>query len=70
MDGKSRICHGQVKWFILAHPKHNLIMIVIYRVDMRGSGDSEGLLHDEYELQEQNDACEVIGMTWTMSMDN
>ncbi len=28
---------------------------------MRGSGDSEGLLHDEYELQEQDDACEVIG---------
>ena len=30
------------------------------RVDMRGSGDSEGLLHDEYLPQEQNDALEVI----------
>jgi uncharacterized protein len=30
------------------------------RVDMRGSGDSDGLLHDEYLAQEQNDAIEVI----------
>jgi putative CocE/NonD family hydrolase len=30
------------------------------RVDMRGSGDSDGLLHDEYLPQEQNDAVEVI----------
>ena len=30
------------------------------RVDMRGSGDSDGLLHDEYLLQEQDDAVEVI----------
>ncbi len=32
------------------------------RVDIRGSGDSEGLLHDEYTAQEQDDACEII--TW------
>lgn len=30
------------------------------RVDMRGSGDSDGLLHDEYLPQEQADAVEVI----------
>lgn len=32
------------------------------RVDMRGSGDSDGVLLDEYLLQEQDDALEVI--TW------
>jgi len=30
------------------------------RVDLRGSGESEGILHDEYLLQEQDDALEVI----------
>src|SRR5690625_2471075 len=30
------------------------------RVDMRGSGDSDGLLLDEYLKQEQDDAIEVI----------
>jgi len=30
------------------------------RVDMRGSGESDGLMHDEYLLLEQNDALEVI----------
>ena len=30
------------------------------RVDMRGSGDSEGLLTDEYTKQEQDDAIAVI----------
>jgi uncharacterized protein len=30
------------------------------RVDMRGSGDSDGLLRDEYTEQEQQDALEVI----------
>ncbi len=30
------------------------------RVDMRGSGDSEGLMEDEYTKQEQDDALEVI----------
>eukprot|EP01133_Synstelium_polycarpum_P026183 gene26183-31464_t len=27
------------------------------RVDMRGNGDSEGLMEDEYSVQELNDAC-------------
>jgi hypothetical protein len=30
------------------------------RVDMRGSGDSDGILYDEYLQQEQDDAVEVI----------
>jgi putative CocE/NonD family hydrolase len=30
------------------------------RVDIRGSGESDGLLTDEYSLQEQDDALEVI----------
>lgn len=34
--------------------------IAAIRVDLRGSGNSEGLLHDEYLKQEQDDACEVI----------
>ncbi|EGJ19762.1 hypothetical protein RSWS8N_16419 [Cereibacter sphaeroides WS8N] len=34
--------------------------IAAARVDIRGSGNSDGLLHDEYLKQEQDDACEVI----------
>lgn len=30
------------------------------RVDMRGNGDSQGLMDDEYTAQELSDACEVI----------
>jgi len=30
------------------------------RVDITGSGDSDGLLRDEYVKQEQDDACEII----------
>ena len=30
------------------------------RVDIRGTGDSEGLLTDEYAEQEQNDAVEIV----------
>jgi putative CocE/NonD family hydrolase len=30
------------------------------RVDMRGSGESDGVMHDEYLPQEQDDALEVI----------
>ncbi len=44
-------------------PMHGFFAAAGYaalRVDMRGSGDSDGLLHDEYLLQEQDDAVEVI----------
>ena len=30
------------------------------RVDIRGSGDSDGILYDEYLRQEQDDALEVL----------
>jgi putative CocE/NonD family hydrolase len=30
------------------------------RVDITGSGDSDGLLHGEYLKQEQDDACEIV----------
>jgi putative CocE/NonD family hydrolase len=33
---------------------------VCARVDITGSGDSDGLLRDEYLKQEQDDACEII----------
>ncbi|MGE3804324.1 MAG: CocE/NonD family hydrolase [Gemmataceae bacterium] len=38
------------------------------RVDVRGSGDSEGVLHDEYSAQEHQDAREILkwiaGQPW------
>ena len=37
------------------------------RVDMRGNGDSEGLMCDEYTIQELADACEVI--EWLAAQD-
>ena len=37
------------------------------RVDMRGTGDSEGLMQDEYTPQELADACEVIA--WLAAQD-
>jgi uncharacterized protein len=35
------------------------------RVDMRGSGDADGILYDEYLQQEQDDALEVL--SWIAS---
>ncbi|MEO8243895.1 MAG: CocE/NonD family hydrolase [bacterium] len=37
------------------------------RVDMRGNGDSDGLMADEYTIQELADACEVI--EWLATQD-
>ena len=37
---------------------------------MRGSGDSEGLLFDEYVQQEQDDACEIIAWVADQSWSN
>jgi putative CocE/NonD family hydrolase len=37
------------------------------RVDIRGTGESEGLITDEYTVQEQTDGCEVIG--WIAEQD-
>ena len=44
----------------LTHPYFAGHGYACVRVDMRGSGDSEGLLLDEYLKQEQDDALEVI----------
>ncbi len=44
----------------LTHPYFAGHGYAAIRVDMRGSGDSEGLMHDEYTKQEQDDAVEVI----------
>lgn len=34
--------------------------IACVRIDLRGAGDSQGLLEDEYLPREQEDACEII----------
>ena len=44
----------------LTHPWFAKRGYACLRVDMRGNGDSEGLMEDEYSPQELSDACEVI----------
>jgi uncharacterized protein len=44
----------------LTHPYFAGHGYAAVRVDMRGNGDSEGLMRDEYLAQEQDDALEVI----------
>lgn len=44
----------------LTHPYFAARGYACIRVDMRGNGDSEGLMFDEYTRQEQDDAIEVI----------
>ena len=44
----------------LTHPYFAKRGYACIRVDMRGNGDSEGLMEDEYTPQELADACEVI----------
>lgn len=44
----------------LMHPYFAERGYAAVRVDLRGSGDSEGLLRDEYLPEEQADACDVI----------
>ena len=44
----------------LTHPYFAGHGYACVRVDMRGSGDSDGLMHDEYTQQELDDAVEVI----------
>ena len=52
----------------LTHPYFAGHGYAAVRVDMRGNGDSEGLMADEYAMQEQDDAMEVIAwiarQTW------
>jgi len=40
------------------------------RTDMRGNGESEGLMEDEYTLQELKDACDVIAWAAEQSWSN
>jgi putative CocE/NonD family hydrolase len=44
----------------LMHPYVAARGYACVRVDMRGNGDSDGLMTDEYTEQELSDACEVI----------
>jgi len=44
----------------LTHPYYAGHGYACVRVDMRGSGDSEGILEDEYLKSEQDDALEVL----------
>ncbi len=46
----------------LTHPYFAGHGYAAIRVDMRGNGDSEGLMFDEYTKQEQDDALEVIAL--------
>jgi hypothetical protein len=46
----------------LTHPYYAGNGYACIRVDMRGSGESEGLLEDEYTKQEHDDCLEI--MTW------
>ncbi len=55
--GRDEPMHG---WFA----RHGTAAI---RVDQRGSGESDGLMEDEYLLQEQDDAIEVIA--WIAEQD-
>ena len=51
----------------LMHPYFAAHGYAAVRVDMRGSGDSDGLMADEYTAQELSDACEVIA--WLAAQD-
>ena len=44
----------------LTHPYFAGHGYACIRVDLRGSGDSDGLMYDEYLKQEQDDGMEVI----------
>lgn len=54
----------------LTHPYFAGHGYAAIRVDMRGNGDSEGLLYDEYTEQELTDACEVIAWAASQSWCN
>lgn len=51
---------GTVQRDALTHPYLAGHGYACLRVDMRGNGDSDGLMADEYTVQEQDDAIEVL----------
>jgi putative CocE/NonD family hydrolase len=51
---------GTIARDCLTHPYFAGHGYACIRVDMRGNGDSEGLMEDEYTQQELDDACSVI----------
>ena len=54
----------------LTHPYFSQRGYVCLRVDIRGNGDSEGLLFDEYTEVELQDAEEVISWASKQSWSN
>ena len=51
---------GTIARDALTHPYFAGHGYAAIRVDMRGNGDSDGVMDDEYTKQEQDDALEVI----------
>jgi hypothetical protein len=51
---------GTILSDVLRHPWFAGHGYASLRVDLRGTGDSDGLIHDEYLLQEQEDALDVL----------
>lgn len=61
---------GTVVRDALTHPYLAGHGYACFRVDMRGNGDSEGLMDDEYAPQELSDAVEVINWIAAQSWSN
>ncbi len=55
-----RRCDGTAERDALTHPYFAGHGYACVRVDIRGSGDSEGILKGEYLVQEQNDAVAIL----------
>ena len=55
-----RLSDGMATRDVLIHPYWAARGYACVRVDLRGSGESDGFLRDEYQAQEQEDLLEVI----------
>ena len=55
-----RFSDGTVTRDVLVHPYWAAHGYACVRLDLRGSGESDGILEDEYALQEQDDLLEAI----------
>ena len=55
-----RMSDGMATRDVLIHPYWAAHGYACVRVDLRGSGESDGFLEDEYQPREQDDALEVI----------